>query len=299
MLQKNRFESVFRPNARPLISAPLCVRSVGRCVLRQPWKEQRRQKWFVQLFWTISGSGEFHHGNKWHRCEPNDVFLYYPGDFHEIRTEGNWAYYWITFDSAESEKWIRGFGFNDRVHRAGPCPEALFSAIKSALGDCTLESERKSSELAYSLLLTASSSRSATEPAPLAALAKDLFDQHFADPRWDVSTVAAQLGIHRSTLYRLFQTHYGITPSHFLRNKRIQKALFLLSETTWQIQEIARQSGFSDPNYFARAMREVIGLQPRLFQKQQPHIFIQKKPADPLKEESTPDTRRKAKKRCR
>jgi len=36
MLQKNRFESVFRPNARPLISAPLCVRSVGRCVLRQP-----------------------------------------------------------------------------------------------------------------------------------------------------------------------------------------------------------------------------------------------------------------------
>ena len=84
----------------------------------------------------------------------------------------------------------------------------------------------------------------------------------FSDPELTVEKLAAELSLHRSTLFRLFLANYEITPSRYLHNLRIRKALVLLKNRDLQIQEVAWQSGFRDPNYFSRAVREATGLRP-------------------------------------
>jgi len=50
--------------------------------------------------------------------------------------------------------------------------------------------------------------------------------------------------------------------------QRIQHALSLLKETDLSIEEIARHSGYTDPDYFARVVRKTVGVSPTEFRRQ-------------------------------
>lgn len=204
-------------------------------------------------------------GEKWQTVKMGEIFFYYPGEVHEQRAaDRDWVFCWITFDHPDSEKWLEGFGFGGRVHRAGTCPEKLFRQIAVALKDCTPQGERRAAHGAHALLLEASAAP-AVDAGSLASRARQLLDRRFSQPAWGISDLAVELEVHRSTLFRQFLSCYGLTPSHYLQNLRVQKAVSLLQHSTLQIQEIAWQSGFSDQNYFSRAVRKHVGLSPREF----------------------------------
>lgn len=48
---------------------------------------------------------------------------------------------------------------------------------------------------------------------------------------------------------------------------RIQWACELLDTTKHRVAEIARQTGFSDPYYFTRCFRRVVGMPPRQYRR--------------------------------
>ena len=253
----------FRAHGNPLTALPLGVRSVGRYSVEKGWAEKPRQKWFVQLFWTVRGGGEFLRGERWHVAGPGDVFIYQPGDVHQLRPRGRWVYRWVTLDHSEATRWLRDLGLGEGVHPAGPCPERFFNVMEQALEDCTPEGERAASRLAYALLLAAASSTTTLDVSPPAIRARELLDRQFADASWGIANLAAQTGLHRSTLLRLFRAAYGLSPADYLQNLRIRRALTLLRESPLQIQEVAWHAGFADPNYFARAVRKRTGMSPR------------------------------------
>ena len=58
----------------------------------------------------------------------------------------------------------------------------------------------------------------------------------------------------------------GTPPGEYLINLRLRKALMLLNFPN-SITEVARLSGFSDSNYFARMIRKRTGYSPRDIQK--------------------------------
>ena len=65
-------------------------------------------------------------------------------------------------------------------------------------------------------------------------------------------------------LSHLFRKEMGITFSDFLCKLRIEKAKgFLKNEKNPRIQEIAEKIGFSDPNYFTKAFKKIVGVSPR------------------------------------
>ena len=92
--------------------------------------------------------------------------------------------------------------------------------------------------------------------------AKDLCAQNYQDPTFDINTLASMMKTSRWTLRRLFRENLRITPSRFLIDMRMNYAIYLLKETHLPVAEIARRSGFSDPEYFYKVVRRYTGVQP-------------------------------------
>lgn len=61
---------------------------------------------------------------------------------------------------------------------------------------------------------------------------------------------------------KLFKAHTGITPVTYLTHLRIQYAVSLLRNKSLTVKEVAWMTGFSDPYYFSRIFKKVMGESP-------------------------------------
>ncbi len=69
---------------------------------------------------------------------------------------------------------------------------------------------------------------------------------------------------HFSLLFRKRTNH---SPMDYLMQFRIQKASQMLDNSTLQVKEIAHSSGFTDPYYFSRAFKKIMGTSPLKYRK--------------------------------
>lgn len=261
---------IYRANPPALSNLPLTVQSVGCYEMTAGWREGPIRKWFLEIFWTIKGRGSIKAEDQWIRVKTGDVFIYQSGEIHELKAEeGGWHYCWITFDHPDATLWLRGFGLNGRTLKGGQCPVRIFEEVAAQLGRCIPDGERQGSHLAHSLLLNLSSGSVEPRVSSPAIHAKQIIDKSCHDPLVGVSEIADRIGIHRTTLFRLFQQQFGLTPSRYLQNLRMQKALSMLRGTVLPIQEVGRLCGFADPNYFSRSVRRATGMNPREFRRGQ------------------------------
>ena len=83
----------------------------------------------------------------------------------------------------------------------------------------------------------------------------------------DVDDIAANVGISRSHLYRLFMKHISVPPNEYLTRYRIQKASLLLESSNLSVGEAAYSTGFSDQLYFSRVFKKYKGLSPSQYSK--------------------------------
>lgn len=259
----------FRSATPAAPSLPLRIRSAGRYELPGGWEDTPHQKWFVELFWGAAGRGEFRVGEEWVLLDPGQVFFYWPGDTHHARSVSEvWSYCWVTFDHADAARWVEAFGFAERRRDAGPCPESMFLELIDALNSADAVGEVRASNLGHQLLAAAATSVVRT-PAPgsLASRARAMIDQRFAEHDFTVELLADLLHMHRSTLFRQFAAAHGLSPSAYLQNLRLQRGISLLREGDAPVQEVALAAGFTDANYFARAIRRVTGLSPRALRR--------------------------------
>ncbi len=82
-------------------------------------------------------------------------------------------------------------------------------------------------------------------------------------------TICDNLCISQSTLYYLFNKHYGCTVHEYINNRRLERAAELLRSSAKSVGEIALQTGFSSQNYFSRLFKEKYGTSPAKYRKKQ------------------------------
>lgn len=86
--------------------------------------------------------------------------------------------------------------------------------------------------------------------------------RHFSDPELSVSAMAERLNISDSYFRREFKGLYGVSPSSFLQNIRMDHAKMLLSSGYYTIGEVARLCGFRSLSYFSAAFHRAVGMAP-------------------------------------
>ncbi len=96
----------------------------------------------------------------------------------------------------------------------------------------------------------------------------ELFLKSHLQEQFQVSTVAHVAGDSERTLERLFMSNLGMTPSAYLRVRRLQQArkeLAKVSASNKSISQIALDQGFTHFGRFSMAYREFFGHSPSEF----------------------------------
>ncbi|MBX7218405.1 MAG: helix-turn-helix transcriptional regulator [Blastocatellia bacterium] len=77
--------------------------------------------------------------------------------------------------------------------------------------------------------------------------------------------LATQAGVHPVHLSREFRKQFGVTPSEFLRRRRIEQASEQLAHSDRSLCEIALEAGFYDQSHFTNAFKRQMGMTPTAY----------------------------------
>lgn len=100
-------------------------------------------------------------------------------------------------------------------------------------------------------------------------------EQNISSTEIGVSQIQSHFNISRTHLYRLFEPENGV--SHYIKNKRLDYALYMLSTNGVQSisgKQIARQCGFDSPNSLYRICRERFGMTLKELVKTGQHLTL-------------------------
>lgn len=91
-------------------------------------------------------------------------------------------------------------------------------------------------------------------------------DQHYSEP---LTLTALADTFHGSPfhLQRLFKRIKGVSPSEYIQQARLQKAIHQLKETKQSIEEISLSVGFSNSSYFITLFKKQLGCTPSSYRK--------------------------------
>jgi AraC family L-rhamnose operon transcriptional activator RhaR len=84
---------------------------------------------------------------------------------------------------------------------------------------------------------------------------------------WSLPELAAIVHLNASYLARLFKSCTGRAPMAYLAHRRAELAGALLLRTNYPIARIGQETGWSDPNYFARCFRAHFGMSARAYRE--------------------------------
>ncbi len=260
----------FRPIKEPNTEVPFGVRSVGHYQVCKGYTGIDAVKNFIQFFWCIEGRGLFFHNQRKFMLKKQQIFLYLPGDCHIVRTNNDlWNYRWLTIDGRYHMEIVSGFGLERNVYNSGPCPEELFIKLENEIHDISPYGQRLACTTAFSILAQACGRR------PIATLSDrivenfvNVINQQYQKHDLDINHIADTMGMHRTTLSKLFKKKMGISPVDYLISVRVRKALSMLKESNLNITEIAAMTGYDDSNYFTKVIKKATGMTPKQFREQ-------------------------------
>jgi AraC-like DNA-binding protein len=81
----------------------------------------------------------------------------------------------------------------------------------------------------------------------------------------DLATLATAAGLSVHHFARQFKQSAGVTPHHYLTQKRVERAQEMLAQTDLSLSEVAYATGFSDQGHLARHFRHMLGTTPGAF----------------------------------
>lgn len=82
-----------------------------------------------------------------------------------------------------------------------------------------------------------------------------------------VASLAERFHISRATLFRKFQTAFGITPFRYLLDFRLEQASLLLEQSNQPVGGIGAAVGIPDPYYFSKCFREKYHCTPTAYRR--------------------------------
>ena len=257
---------------RQYAKIPLLLRSLGMDHKQEPiCRPEGFPIW--QLFYGVSGSGEFLLDGWRGVLLPGQAALLAPGEAHSYHSlGGEWILQYVGFDGRLCQKLLASLGLGQSGLYSLAQPENLpahLRMLERILLEARSDSGLLCSKELYSLLLDFSQALtrlpdSRSEEAP--GMEKEMIlylEDHY---REDISLDELAAHFRRTPEYlcAIFKAATGETILHYLRRIRIHRAKVLLMERPDAgMREIAEACGFHSVSYFGKVFRETTGFTPQ------------------------------------
>lgn len=192
------------------------------------------------------------------------LFIFSGETYRAIPTDDSAEYMFVSFDGGRAHELFSRFNIHksNRVFRGNNSmipfwSDSLFGSAENA--DLAAESV-----LIYTFSRLSDVTRQ-TDGAVERAV--DIIDEYFSDQELTLASVAAQLGYNKKYLSQVFKREKGVSISDYVRNLRIQHAVFLLDHGIDSVKNVAALSGFKDPFHFSKIFKSVMGVSPTDYKK--------------------------------
>ena len=212
---------------------------------------------------TVQGTGSIRIGEETVGLAPGVLVFLFEGEAASVFPEKDLEYMYISFRGSCAEELFRRFGIS-RYFRLFRGFEGLIPVWKTALSRTR---EANIDLAAMSMILYAFSLFEGRDSAGNKVIRQvmDLTEKKFTDPELSVGSIAGMLGYNSKYLSHLFRTHVGISYSGYLRNRRMEYAVFLFEHGLDSVKNVATLSGFRDPLYFSRVFSKSEGISPKQY----------------------------------
>ncbi|MFC4676336.1 substrate-binding domain-containing protein [Dysgonomonas termitidis] len=90
----------------------------------------------------------------------------------------------------------------------------------------------------------------------------NLIEISYENSDFSIEALSEHIGLSRVHLYRKIKTLFGVSPTDFLRNYRLNIAIQLLKQKQYTVSEIAYMTGFTSPAYFTKCFKTLYATTP-------------------------------------
>ena len=102
-----------------------------------------------------------------------------------------------------------------------------------------------------------------SEDAQFAQKLKAYVEKNIDNPDLSIQDLAQAMNVSRTILFVRTKNIFDSSPNNFVLNTRINYARKLLSRPGIRVSDVAYQCGFSDPKYFSRCFKKLVGMLPK------------------------------------
>lgn len=90
----------------------------------------------------------------------------------------------------------------------------------------------------------------------------DITNANLQDEQFGVSELAREMAMSRSNLHRKINSLHKVSVSQFIRQRRLEKGMELLNQTSLTVSEVAWKVGFGSVTYFIKCFHDYFGFSP-------------------------------------
>lgn len=220
------------------------------------------------LHFVIRGKGSLQTEDGEFHLEEGEGFLIFPGEVTTYTADSKepWEYLWVGVGAEKEMENILGrHGLEKGVH----CflyhdQNNVISYLRGLTEQNTLYDYERALGAFYLLMSTVAVEevrRNAKSDSYL-QMCYDYMENAYSDSL-TVESMAEQLSVSRSYLYRIFKQELGISPQRAILNFRLEKAAMLMEKSRASLTEIALSCGFCDLSHFSKAYKEKYHTRPK------------------------------------
>ena len=223
-----------------------------------------------EIYINLSGDVAFLVENNLYNLTRGDVIIARPGEHHHCiyRSDAPHKLYWILFDCHKNDGFF-DFDFNGNyISPQGDFREELLELCHT-LHDCPITDEEKAYSFFRILAILKKSRRPHSDsqsvlPLELSKIISYI-DSHIHE-EVTVTSLAKEFYISQSTLERKFKEWLDISPSEYVRRKKLVSAAEFLRDGK-SVLDAGISVGYNDTSYFIEIFKRYYGITPRQFKK--------------------------------
>ena len=255
MKNYNICKFVTAPNEKQIFITNFVLESLPEC-LRNIYHEQN---YSVRL--VLNGKGKLQCGNRYANLKVGTLFFTSPGYSYEVDADEEFKCMYITFYGARAQELLQRFRISPEncIFEGN---EGLIAFWQNCLGKAN---ENNLDLISESVLLYTFAQMSAPVVSGKQRLIDDLLryiEENFKRVELNLTVVAEELGYNPKYISRVFRKEIGTSFTEYVKNMRIQYAVFLIQNGITTVKNLTLLSGFADPYYFSNVFKKVVGVSP-------------------------------------
>jgi AraC-like DNA-binding protein len=234
------------------------------------------------MVWLVAGEVDVQVEGLVHHCSAGDALLLSPQSKYDVSIQNTpVTYWWGVMHGPALPGMLEESGLKTGTIYGLAPPESQIRLLMDDMRTATLTEnmQRHQALMVARFLQVAAEHVRAHRNDPILARATATIERNLGDRDLSVQRIAKLVGVHRTSLSRLFREAYGQTASNYIVEKRLQSACQQLRGTTRKVSEVAGLCGFKNLSSLSRAFNRHVGLSPTAYRESDSPLCLPKSPS--------------------